>query len=80
MIELPSSPLRVGVKVMADNVHGKLVRVFDIRKGQVWFSCKEVDGVVSFIVMDMEHVKLPWFWQLKLFIRSLCDHWKKWLT
>ena len=80
VIEPPSSPLRVGVKVMADNVHGKLVRVFDIRKGQVWFSCKEVDGVVSFIVMDMEHMKLPWFWRLKLFIRSLCDHWKKWLT
>jgi len=62
VIEPPSSPLRVGVQVMADNVHGKLVRVFDIRKGQVWFSCKEVDGVMSFVVMDMEHVRLPCFW------------------
>jgi hypothetical protein len=80
VIEPPSSPLRVGVKVMADNVHGKLVRVFDIRKGQVWFSCREVDEAMCFVVMDMEHVRLPWHWRLKLFVRYLRDRWKNWRT
>ena len=79
VIESPASTIKVGAKVRSECVHGKLAEIVGIREREVWFLCREADQQISFIVMDIEYVRLPWHWRLKMVLQHIHDCWKEWL-
>ena len=79
VVESPPLTVKVGAKVKSACVHGKLVEIIGIREGQAWFLCREADRRMSFVVMDIEYVRLPWHWRLKVILQHIHDRWKEWL-
>jgi len=79
VVESPPLMVKVGAKVKSECVHGKPVEIIGIREGQSWFLCREADQQMSFVVMDIEYVRLPWHWRLKVVLQHIHDCWKEWL-
>ena len=46
----------------SESVHGKLVEIVGIRERKIWFLCREADHWDSFVMVDIEYVRLPWHW------------------
>jgi len=79
ILKSPASTIKVGLKVRSESVHGKLVEIVGIRERKIWFLCREADHWDSFVMVDIEYVRLPWHWRLKGVLQHIHDCWKEWL-